>query len=276
MALVVVGAAAQTAPYGNPDVVENPSGPNAQVLLYPGGKYGRIVRNDLLEPGDTSGPIKLRKPGSKPPHKAKVRPPVAGYAPLPVPPSRSSVVKPVAAQPKAPPPTKIAAPEKTPVKAQPSKPAPLRPAPRQNAPIVGIETRVAPARPAPVVPPVHNPVKVARMAPSVGDSIGQKRGTIMFEANASDPRSSSVQNINKLADSLGGALSGKTRVQIQAYAGPKGDRSSDSRRLSLKRALIVRQLLIDGGIPSDRIDVHAMGGAADNGARDRVDVSLKG
>ncbi|MBU6299026.1 MAG: OmpA family protein, partial [Alphaproteobacteria bacterium] len=67
-----------------------------------------------------------------------------------------------------------------------------------------------------------------------------------------------------------------TRVQLIAYGGPRGEKTSDTRRLSLRRALIVRQLLIDDGVPSERIDVRAMGGVDDNGPTDRVDVFLKG
>ena len=69
--------------------------------------------------------------------------------------------------------------------------------------------------------------------------------------------------------------SGSSRVQLEAYGGAPGDKSSDARRLSLKRALAVRQLLIDNGVPSNRIDVRAMGGIDDKGPTDRVDVFLR-
>ena len=55
-----------------------------------------------------------------------------------------------------------------------------------------------------------------------------------------------------------------------------GDKSSESRRLSLRRALAIRQLLIDKGIPANRIDVKAMGGIDDHGNADRVDIWLRG
>jgi len=61
---------------------------------------------------------------------------------------------------------------------------------------------------------------------------------------------------------------------VEAYGGTLGDKSSDARRLSLRRALTVRQLLIDNGVPSDRIDVRALGGA-EQGMPDRVDVFVK-
>jgi len=65
------------------------------------------------------------------------------------------------------------------------------------------------------------------------------------------------------------------RIQIQAYGGNRGDKSSDARRLSLKRALAIRQVLIDDGVPAERIDVRAMGGADDSGPADRVDVTSR-
>jgi len=79
---------------------------------------------------------------------------------------------------------------------------------------------------------------------------------------------------------LAGTLSavigdGSSRVQLMAYAGQRGEKSSDTRRMSLKRALVIRQLLIDDGVPSERIDVFALGGADDDGALDRVDVFVK-
>ena len=64
-------------------------------------------------------------------------------------------------------------------------------------------------------------------------------------------------------------------MQLEAYGGSPGDKSSDARRLSLKRALAVRQLLIDDGVPSGRIDVRAMGGVDDKGPVDRVDVFVR-
>lgn len=292
MVCVAVGALAQSGPYNNPDVVENPGGPSAQVLLYPGGQYGRVVRSDLREPGDTEAPIKLHMPGTHKPHAA-LRNPVAA---VPSAPARAPRFA------RAPEPQPVTPPVKKPVKPSvpPPEPAPVKkvavaspPKPVQSKPssagTVNLDVAVAhPVQhaapmpqhtPAPVrMPPPPKDTKVARLEPSrsAADTIAARRGSVVFERNASDPRSSSMQSIGKLADSLGGALSdGTSRVQIFAYAGPKGDKSSDSRRLSLKRALIVRQLLIDGGVPSDRIDVRAMGGATDAGNPERVDIFLK-
>ena len=66
-----------------------------------------------------------------------------------------------------------------------------------------------------------------------------------------------------------------SRIELQAFGGAKGDKGSDARRLSLKRALSIRQVLIDDGVSPDRIDVRAMGGSDDTGPADRVDVYVR-
>lgn len=69
---------------------------------------------------------------------------------------------------------------------------------------------------------------------------------------------------------------GEDRLQIRAYAANSaGDGGSGARRLSLTRALAVRQYLIDKGIRSTRIDVRALG-APNEGSPDRVEVSAVG
>ncbi|MFN4354610.1 OmpA family protein [Parvibaculum sp.] len=66
------------------------------------------------------------------------------------------------------------------------------------------------------------------------------------------------------------------RLELRAYAGPPHDKSSNSRRLSLRRALTVRHELVERGIVAERIHVRAMGGVSDSGPQDRVDISLPG
>ena len=63
-------AAAQT--YGTDEVTVNPQAVNgSQILLYPGGRYGRVV-HPLLQPGqpDPNAPIHLHMPY---PHKVVQR-----------------------------------------------------------------------------------------------------------------------------------------------------------------------------------------------------------
>ncbi|MGH6878117.1 MAG: OmpA family protein [Rhizomicrobium sp.] len=103
-----------------------------------------------------------------------------------------------------------------------------------------------------------------------------KHGAVLFEKGVADPTPAQFKGVKLLAGDLATALeSGASRVQLDAYGGAPGDKSSDARRLSLKRALAVRQLLIDNGVPSSRIDVRAMGGVDDKGPTDRVDVFVR-
>jgi outer membrane protein OmpA-like peptidoglycan-associated protein len=113
--------------------------------------------------------------------------------------------------------------------------------------------------------------------PSAADTAGMSRQSVIpFSAGSSTPAASDVNAIHGLAGKLTAALTaGASRVQLQAYGGPRGDKSSDSRRISLKRALVIRELLIEDGVPSEKIDVRAMGGADDSGALDRVDIFLR-
>lgn len=100
-----------------------------------------------------------------------------------------------------------------------------------------------------------------------------KRSEILFARNATDPGNATINKLHGIATDLNTLLgAGAARVQLDAYGGPPGDKSSDSRRLSLKRALVIRQILIEDGVPSERIDVRALGGIDDHGAPDRVDV----
>lgn len=121
----------------------------------------------------------------------------------------------------------------------------------------------------------QSPVRQASVeTPKTGERANlTKRGAIMFDKGALAPSPVQYQALKVLAGNLNSAIeSGASGVQLEAYGGTPGDKSSDARRVSLKRALSVRQLLIDDGVPSARIVVKAMGGADDKGPPDRVDV----
>jgi outer membrane protein OmpA-like peptidoglycan-associated protein len=104
-----------------------------------------------------------------------------------------------------------------------------------------------------------------------------KKGEILFSGTEITPKSDSAETVNSLAGELNSALdAGAARVELEAFGGTPGDKSSDARRLSLRRALAIRQMLIDKGVPANRIDVKALGGADDHGNAERVDVYLRG
>ena len=289
-------AAAQT--YPGDDVVVNPYG--TQVLRYPGSDHVRVVPA-LRQPGETYVPIHLHMPArhhfARAPQPLAAAPTEAPVAAAP-PATRSATLSDYGdvqvARPENPAP-RVAKPVPPPRMAR-TEPRPVRTPPLQRVvPAEPPPQRVARTRPQrvahtepPPPPAVHTeppPQRVARAERPPArtqpqrnpdaDS-GSRRGVVLFAPNASDPSVSALQSVKSLAGDLSAALAqGSSRVQVLAFGGLRGDKSSDTRRLSLKRALIVRQILIDSGVPSERIDVRAMGGADDNGPLDRVDVFLK-
>jgi outer membrane protein OmpA-like peptidoglycan-associated protein len=129
--------------------------------------------------------------------------------------------------------------------------------------------------PPPDATPAETPAAGAAK-PSSPDAGLAKRGEIVFTKGATDPAPAQYDGLKLLAGDLNSALqSGASRIMLEAFGGARGDKGSDARRLSLKRALAIRQVLIDNGVPSGKIDVRAMGGA-DDGNADRVDVLVRG
>jgi outer membrane protein OmpA-like peptidoglycan-associated protein len=164
----------------------------------------------------------------------------------------------------------------TPVAAPVKKPAarPASAAPRTKASSV-VRSRSQLASLEPVPKQMTKPLKPAAKADSHAGL--NKQGEVLFAGGGTDPESQSAGQLKTLAGSLNAALdAGAAGVELEAYGGPPGDKSSDARRLSLRRALAIRQLLIDSGVPAGRIDVRALGGIDDRGNADRVDVFLRG
>lgn len=64
----------------------------------------------------------------------------------------------------------------------------------------------------------------------------------------------------------------RARIQIVSFATAFDTGQSSDRRMALKRALEVRQFLIDEGVEPSRIDVRALGDNAQDNQRDRIDL----
>ena len=235
--LALTGAAfAQGVDSGLEVRVNPPPARGGGVLLYPGGEYSRSVP-PLLYPGERGGPIQLHMPG---PHRRSI----AHAAPAPAKPKRVAKAEP--------------APQRTPTPSAPNE------NPFGGATNLGnVFGSAAPPRTAPA-------------GPATGNESLTKRSVILFAKDAPDPAKAALGAIKFLAGDLNASMtSPNARVELQAFGGTKGDKGSDARRLSLKRALAIRQVLIDDGVAPDRIDVRAMGGTDDSGPADRVDVYVK-
>jgi len=137
----------------------------------------------------------------------------------------------------------------------------------------------APAPPAPKGKKVRTALantSATSAAPSGTKGLA-KRSVILFAKDQVEPAPAAAGKLKDLANDLNTLLgAGAQRIQLDAYGGAPGDKSSDARRIALKRGLAVRQVLIDNGVPPDRIDVRAMGGSDDGNQPDRVDVYLSG
>lgn len=268
MCLVMSGVAFAQPLDNNSEVRVNPLPPSSgRTLLYPGGEYSRSLPR-LLYPGERNGPIVLHMPVPHARRASVARTEAPAPEPPPPPKRVATVPKRVAAAPKP----------------APAPSAPAKPASGQPAQLPGIfgapdysnvfgNSANPPQRQASNAPP---PPRTAPAGPTTGKENLTKRSVILFAKDAADPAAGALGSIKFLAGELNAAMtSPNARVELQAFGGAKGDKGSDARRLSLKRALSIRQVLIDDGVSPDRIDVRAMGGVDDTGPSDRVDVYTK-
>jgi outer membrane protein OmpA-like peptidoglycan-associated protein len=158
--------------------------------------------------------------------------------------------------------------------------APPPPAAKPKPPQAATRKSSSVARPRPEVASIEPPRKEppAPPKPKADPHAGlTKKGEVLFSGTDIAPQGDSADTLKSLAGELNSALdSGAVRVELEAFAGTPGDKSSDTRRLSLRRALAIRQMLIDKGVPANRIDVKALGGIEDHGDAERVDVYLRG
>jgi outer membrane protein OmpA-like peptidoglycan-associated protein len=291
LAAALCAAPALAQMYPGQDVVVNPRAAGTQVLLYPGGHYVRLVP-PLAQPGAPGTglePIHLHMPVAR--RIARIHHPAhlaaAVAAPTADQPAATDATPPAAPQPAAPrhakhqskteiadaaPPdasAQTAIPFSFDGSAAPAPKAEQKPAPAPKSAPPPVKVAAAEPPPAQTPAPDEHPAKDA-------DNGLSKRGEILFKHDATDPAPAQFDGLKLLAGDLTSALqAGATRIQLQAYGGAPGDKGSDARRLSLKRALAIRQVLIDNGVPSTKIDVRAMGGIDDHGNTDRVDVYVR-
>ena len=166
------------------------------------------------------------------------------------------------------------APVRAPAAARPRHVASTPPPTPASSPDTTFTVREVPSAP-PRRVATANPPPANTTLPAIAAGL-RKQASVPFAPGASSPAGPDVNAVHSLAAALNAALnSGAQHVQLNAYGGPRGDKSSDAHRLSLKRALVIRELLIEDGVPAEKIDVRALGGADDNGPADRVDVFVQ-
>ena len=255
----------------------SPADTSTDGLAFPS---GRAPQSRLLVPGE---PPPLKPPpvaAPRPTAPKKPAPPVArAETPPPKPPQ---AVTPASAP---------AAP--TPLPLVPAAPEPVQ----APAPVVETAAPVAVGVTAPPLPqseptvaadtPVPAPLPVTTQAPvatgtedtAPGAEIPQQAALptaaeavipVAFAPGQAEP----AQDIGSLVAGLTSRLdtNAAARVRLNAYAPGAPEEESQSRRLSLARALAIRGRLVDAGIASTRIEVRALGNKVSDGSADRVDV----
>ncbi|MEC9344577.1 MAG: OmpA family protein [Pseudomonadota bacterium] len=305
-ATAVAPAVAQSADvWVNPEFLGGgagtPGGAAGPLVISPGPERYRLPFN---RPADDR--ITLRPPGSPrtpaPAPAGKVAAPVKSAPPVAAAPKLTPPTPPVTSAP-------VAAAPVTVRPAPPPNPAPAEAAPR--IPVIGPSTRT-PAPPAPATTPattapkIDLPVVAAKPsapatveAPSaaptppaapppattaapraVAPSTDWAAATtapasdlrIAFAGKAEEPDAAAAERIRAIAADLART---DDRLKISAYAAA-GDETTDwARRVSLRRAMNVRQLLLDGGVQSFRIQVRALGTPSDGGPGNRVDLDIE-
>lgn len=152
----------------------------------------------------------------------------------------------------------------SPAGAQPAAPAerlPAAPAPAPPAP-ADLAPRPRPAQPPPAA--TLSPLAL----PAGMEALPQGGFRLRFEDAAEEPPPTAVATLGRLGSRLAADPDGRVTLIGQA-SGPATD-VSIARRLSLARALAVKQALVAGGLAPTRIDIRPMGRTAD--AVDAVDI----
>lgn len=262
---VFIGGSGKSPVEVNLDIIDG--GPQAgarRMLKMPGTDEASDAPIKLRPPKGLKKPAKsvklrLKKP-AKPARKtvAKVRR-VTTPAPTAKPKPKAVPVPVVKAKPVSQPKAIIKAPPKA------VKPPPPPPVVAKKAPPPPPAKQKTPAKAA----APKKKTKLASLPKKAPPAVRPGIMRVAFTGASTRLSSEARSQLKALADGIEGS---NARLQLKAYAGGTSDTPSSARRLSLSRALAVRSFLIESGVRSTRIDVRALGRAADQGPPDRVDV----
>jgi hypothetical protein len=90
-----------------------------------------------------------------------------------------------------------------------------------------------------------------------GQDVKETIYTVTYPPGAAKPASDAQAEIARVAAS---ARTGTARLSIVAYAPmAEGENENDARRLALRRAIALRQILIAAGVDGSRVNLQPMG-----------------
>ncbi|MBE7637989.1 OmpA family protein [Sneathiella sp. P13V-1] len=158
-------------------------------------------------------------------------------------------------------PKEVAKAPKTP---EPAKPVEAKPTPKKIVPVPkSEETQVASLEKESEVSAKTS--KIPEIKPEVDKAAHQ----LIFEEGKTDLPSNANSLLKELSSTVGGT---QDRIQLVAYA--KASSIGRARRISLGRALAIREKLMNMGIPNNRIEVRALGAPEGDTPPDRVDLKI--
>ncbi len=161
-------------------------------------------------------------------------------------------------------------------------------APEAREPAAGKTSPAAPARPLAAVevepapaeeePAARTSAVTASPADTAADTGARVRApdsgpdflVLRFPAEDAALPPEAERPLARLAGRLG--EDERLRLRLKAYASGDSGSASQTRRLSLSRALAVRAFLIEQGVRSTRIDLRALGDRTEDEPADRVDI----
>jgi outer membrane protein OmpA-like peptidoglycan-associated protein len=104
-------------------------------------------------------------------------------------------------------------------------------------------------------------------------ALDEDLATVPFDRGEENIDPAELPTLDKLADVL--VNNGNIRITLTSYANANGASPREARRMSLTRALAVRDYLTAKGVVSSRIDVRALGSNVPSGDTDRIDVKVE-
>jgi outer membrane protein OmpA-like peptidoglycan-associated protein len=137
--------------------------------------------------------------------------------------------------------------------------------------VATLEPIQPPAPPANAAPPPQPPIDTGAATSAAATQAGLR---LTFATGQSDLSLASADSIKHLVQAA--PAGDTTSFNVLAYASGDPDDPSVARRLSLARAIAVRDVLLVDGVPSSRIYLRALGSQPGQTPLDRVDVSVLG
>ena len=116
-------------------------------------------------------------------------------------------------------------------------------------------------------------MQLAALTPDRMKNKNLKPISVLFETSKKELPDGSKKELDKLASTMKNDTG--LRLKLLAYASNQGGSKSNVRRMSLSRALAMREYLLKQGVQSTKIEVRALGDKNNGGNPDRVDAIIE-